>query len=256
MSRYSNDSSGVAAAMGSGSYKYPAERDQGGHRLEAQKQDQVSLQRSKEASKQMLYGVFCNVIAILEEFEQRERPDWCRPLESSRLKISDQSRKSNEDIKHILETQLLLFEKQSNSSPAEVRNEVVDELKKRVLQWAGFRADEKCDGQTTDIYVAQLYEILVRGKSDHNCYHRPSPEVSERTIQETMPYIMSGKHDQMELDREFKDNRAKTATCPYTRRSRNISGGADRIMHTIPNLKHEVLSDLERLSRECPVDMK
>ncbi|XP_052768398.1 uncharacterized protein LOC128208815 isoform X2 [Mya arenaria] len=245
--------SGVAAVMGSGSYINPAERDQGGNRFEAQKQDQVSLQRSKEASKQMLYGVFCNVIAILEEFEQRERPDRCRPLESSRLKISDQRRKSNEDIKHILETQLLLFEKQSNSCPAEVRNEVVEELKKKVLQWAGFRADENCEDQRTDIYVAQLYEILVRGKSDHNCYHRPSPEVSERTIQETMPYIMSGKHDQMELDREFKDNRAKTATCPYTRRSRNISGGAARIVRGQPDLNYEVGRDLQRLNA---VDMK
>jgi len=51
------------------------------------------------ASKQMLYGVFCNVVAMIEELERRERPHWCQPLPTSNLEIPDQSHKTDEDVR-------------------------------------------------------------------------------------------------------------------------------------------------------------
>ncbi|KAH3783606.1 hypothetical protein DPMN_161548 [Dreissena polymorpha] len=48
------------------------------------------------ASKQMVYGVYGNVISIIEEHEKRESPN--KRLAISDIQIPDQSRKGNDDV--------------------------------------------------------------------------------------------------------------------------------------------------------------
>ncbi|XP_060584564.1 uncharacterized protein LOC132740638 [Ruditapes philippinarum] len=91
---YENDSPGYYESHMAG-----ASRSFRGASL-SQSQMQGQLQRSTEASKQMLYGTFGNLIASLEEFEQRELKEQrtSKSLSRSNIAIPDQRHKNFEDV--------------------------------------------------------------------------------------------------------------------------------------------------------------
>ncbi|KAH3781120.1 hypothetical protein DPMN_158945 [Dreissena polymorpha] len=62
-----------------------------------QRQDQIQRQRSHEASKQMLFGVYCNVVSTLEEYEARTNRGACR-LKRIKHGLSQDLNKDVEDF--------------------------------------------------------------------------------------------------------------------------------------------------------------
>ncbi|WAR20298.1 hypothetical protein MAR_002136 [Mya arenaria] len=71
------------------------EFEEGDEKRSQQIQKQDQLQRSAEASKQMLFAVFGNVLSILEEHEKRTS---VRRLPKSDIELPDQSWKTDEDV--------------------------------------------------------------------------------------------------------------------------------------------------------------
>ncbi|WAR20303.1 hypothetical protein MAR_002141 [Mya arenaria] len=200
-------------------------------------QGSSQLQEQLQPSKQMLSTVYGNTISMLEEFESREQQGRHR-LPKSHIPTPDQSWKTNEDS--VLETQLMCLETQRKSCPNDARNELLDDLKRKTIHWASVREENNCPRQQTDKYAAKIYEILDKGKTDHAFNHRPRPVITERTIRETMPHIMRGKHDQMELDRQFRDDRNRMSRTPAVRRAtgRNVVKlGSSRIGKENPHLQ-------------------
>ncbi|WAR20323.1 hypothetical protein MAR_002161 [Mya arenaria] len=266
MSR-SNQSHGVSGALNhnrSDGYQYPTQRASDGpyqpygrpppnyssrgqrSRVEPTRSSSYSmgtgrgssqLQEQLQPSKQMLSTVYGNTISMLEEFESRESQGRYR-LPTSHIPTPDQTWKTKEDS--VLETQLMCLETQRKSCPNDARNELLDDLKRKTIHWASVREENNCPRQQTDKYAAQIYEILDKGKTDHAFQHRPRPVITERTIRETMPHIMKGKHDQMELDRQFRDDRHRMSTTPAVRRAtgRNVVKlGSSRIGRENPHLQ-------------------
>ncbi|XP_052227136.1 uncharacterized protein LOC127841968 [Dreissena polymorpha] len=232
MSRYNgNDSRGVWSAMSG--HATPSFDSGGSYSLQnqAQRQDQ----RSKEASKQMVYSVYGNVISILEEYEQRESPG--KRFARSDIHIPDQSRKGKDDVESIVETQLLLFENQLKACPSEVRNQLGDELKQKTIKWVAVR-----HGQThskTDKFIAQLYEILERGRTSHAFHSRPRPDITTEVMRENIPHLMRGKHDQATIDQSFRDDRNRKAVAPNVRAGPvdSLKRGSERLGEINPDLK-------------------
>ncbi|XP_052225190.1 uncharacterized protein LOC127840814 [Dreissena polymorpha] len=173
---HGNNSHGVASAMSG--HVTPSVDSGGSYKPQFQAQRQE--QRSLEASKQMVYSVYGNVISILEEYEQRDSPG--KRFARSDIHIPDQSRKGKDDVESIVETQLLLFETQLKACPSEVRNLLGEELKQKTIKWVAVR-----HGQThskTDKFIAQLYEILAKGRTDHAFHSRPRPDITPEVMRE------------------------------------------------------------------------
>lgn len=195
-----------------------------------QEQIELQLQRSLEASKQMLYGVFGNVITMLEEFERRELQQFKiqHTIPHSEIFIPDQRHKTFVDIKSNVECQLLIFETQTKACPPEVLAALREELKNRTLGWSAVRAEMGLkEIHQTDLYIAQLYEILAKGGTFHQPFN--SDNVTEQTMKDGFQAMIYGEHDRAHLDKEFKENPDKGATGPKTRRSEMIKEGADRM---------------------------
>ncbi|KAH3842807.1 uncharacterized protein LOC127876558 [Dreissena polymorpha] len=222
-----------------------------------QRQDQI--QRSLEASKQMLFSVYGNLVAIVEEFERREDVGQKTKLPKSNIYMPDQTRKSDEDVQAVLETQLILFQQQAAACPPGVMQTARDDMKKKTLEWAAVRSEHKHDYTAADSYIGQLYEILSQGKTHHSFYDKPSPEIDARTIQDNMPYIMSGKHDAAMLDKDFKQNGEKRAVMPDIRQAtldHAYRRGADRIVNMKPDLRTILMADVERFERDAPANIR
>ncbi|XP_053390660.1 uncharacterized protein LOC128553505 [Mercenaria mercenaria] len=222
-------------------------------------QRQHQLQRSVEASKQMLYGVFGNVITILEEYERRELAKYRMEhnMPKSDIYIPDQTHKNFEDIKSNVDTQLLLFETQTKACPPEALAEVLDELKRRTLAWSAVRQEMGIkEIQQTDYYMSKLYEILAKGATNHGPVE--SQEVTEGVMKESFQAIMYGDHDRAELDREFKNNPDKKATGPNTRSSEMLQDGASRLSRARGNqeLDGYLKEDVNKFQGHGPEDLK
>ncbi|KAH3783462.1 hypothetical protein DPMN_161400 [Dreissena polymorpha] len=166
-----------------------------------QLQEQRQLQRSKEASKQMLYSVYGNFLAILEEYEARQSAH--RHFRRSKIAISDQSRNTDEET---------CCCSRPNSGP------VKEQLKWKATLWSAVRAEQGCSMRQKDIFISQLYEILETNRTTHAQTSRPKPTISEATIRPNLPHIMAGKHEQVTLDSVFKADTSRAADCPRVRK--------------------------------------
>lgn len=195
-----------------------------------QTQSQKLLQRSAEASKQMVFGVFGNVIRILEEFERRENEMIGQQLAmtQSNIPIPNQRDKSFEDIESIVTTQILLFEAQTKACRPEVLAEIKDELRRLTINWAAVRDEKGVQGvHKTDFYLAKLYEVLVKGSTQHAT--PDSSCVDQQVMKDNFPLIMSGMHQKNQLDEQFRRDENLTAKAPETRTSEMSLDGAKRI---------------------------
>ncbi|XP_052229021.1 uncharacterized protein LOC127843197 isoform X2 [Dreissena polymorpha] len=225
-----NRSDGVSSVSGG---HVPTTYSQGGGDSPIQIQSQK--QRSMEASKQMVYGVYGNVISIIEEHEKRESPN--KRLAISDIQIPDQSRKGNDDIESIVETQLLLFETQLKTCPGEVRDQLGEELKQKTIKWCSVRHGQEHD--KTDKFIAQLYEILARGRTQHAFHSRPRPNINAEVMRENIPHLMRGKHDQSTLDQSFQHDTSRKAVAPNVRAGAadSLQRGSERLAEIKPDLK-------------------
>lgn len=202
-----------------------------------QKDDQILLQTSKEASKQMVYNVFGNVIGILEEFERREmiRNNIVWNVQKSNIDISPQDYKQDEDIRAILQTQMVSFEHMKHFCPEDLFEEMVGELRLKVIGWAAVR--EECLRQEqlnfefeTDFYLAKLYELLVTGKTDHE---PPKPEpFTEKTILFGVQACMKGQDQTLKLLEKFKQDPDSRSQAPYVRTTEILRKGIQRLFRT------------------------
>ncbi|XP_053395216.1 uncharacterized protein LOC128555769 [Mercenaria mercenaria] len=225
---------------------------------QTQTQDQMQLQRPAEASKQMLYGTFSNLLTTLEEFEEREldRKGMQHRFRRSHISIPDQRHKRYEDVKCNVETQLLLFETQTKACPTKVREALHEELKRRTLGWVAVRAELSIQNiQETDRYIAKLYEILVKGRTDHK---EPSGRVTEGAMRETFQAFLYGDHDREMLDRSFRNDRDKKAKAPDTRQGEMLEEGAKRISRAYGNsgLDENLRQDLEMFTNYGPGSLR
>lgn len=205
---------------------YPYSRDQAVGNVQLQKQ----VQRSAEASKHMVFGVFGNVIKILEEFERRENEliGKQQAMPQSKIAIANQRDKDFDDIESLVNTQLLLFETQTKVCPPEVLVEVKDMLKQMTIRWAAVREEMGIHGvHKTDIFMAKLYEILAKGKTQHNI--PTCSGVTEQVMKESFPSMMKGIHDKNMVDKAYKEDKTRKAMVPDTRSSGMIYEGAHRI---------------------------
>ncbi|KAH3783514.1 uncharacterized protein LOC127842220 [Dreissena polymorpha] len=211
------------------------------------------MQRAAEASKQMLYGVYGNVVSILEEYEARTQK---MKAERSKIELPDQSRKTVEDVQSIVQTQLLLFETQQRACPKDVSASVNKELRKKTIHWAAVREEHKMEVSDTDKYICQLYEVLVKGKTKHEILDKPRDPVSPETIRDNLQHILKGKHDASEIDKQFKKDDTKKAVSPQTRRSEQafvtLQLGATRMSQTMPELVEVLDEDLKEFGADGP----
>lgn len=222
-------------------------------------QIQCQLQRSTEASKQMLYGTFGNLIASLEEFEKRELKDYgtSKKLSTSNIAIPDQRHKQNADVKSIVETQILLFETQSKACPPDVRDALLEDLKRKTIAWTAVRSEQGLpENQETDRYISKVYEILAMGRTSHEV---PSSKgITEGVMRDSFQAIIYGNHDRQELDRSFKRDRHKKARAPDTRHSGMYDEAAKRISRAggRSDLESYLQDDIQRLRYNVPSNLQ
>lgn len=233
----------------------PMDQDSYGQNVQKQKQ----LQRSLEASKHMLYGVFGNVITMLEEFEKHElkKKKMEKKMPQSKFFIPDQSHKSFDDIKCNVEVQLLLFETLTKACPREALDEVHEEIRRRTLAWSAVREEMGiAEIQHTDHYVFKLYEILAKGKTTHETYERK--EVKEETIRKGFGAFLKGNHERETVDACYKKNPEKQATAPETRSSEMYMKGANRIFRVNEDktLQESLQKDAKMFEDQGPSDYK
>ncbi|XP_052227379.1 dentin sialophosphoprotein-like isoform X4 [Dreissena polymorpha] len=201
------------------------------------------MQRHAEASKDMLFRVFENVIKIIEEYENRIDE---QQIPSSHIQIPDKPNRTDDDVRIIVEAQLLVFEFHKNSCPPEVTDDVIKMLRENVIMWAAVR---DCPTSCTDKYIAKLYEILVSGKTDHAVIDKLGERVSASTIQKTLPLIMKGKGISMQLDASYENNPDKKAEHPKIRQTGNpLEKGAERILQANKNLFEYIVEDVPSLA--------
>lgn len=241
-----------------GSHMVGASRSSRGERF-SQSLMQGQLQRSTEASKQMLYGTFGNLVASLEEFEQRELKEKgiSKRLSRSNIAIPDQRHKKFADVKSNVETQILLFETQSKACPPEVRAALLEDLKRKTIAWAAVRSEKGLpENQETDRYISKVYEILAKGRTDHDI---PSSKgISEGVMRDSFQAITYGDHDRQELDRSFKRDPHKKARAPDTRHSEMYDEAAKRISRALggSGLESYLQDDIRRMRDYGPSDLK
>ncbi|XP_052228104.1 uncharacterized protein LOC127842578 isoform X2 [Dreissena polymorpha] len=205
---------------------------------EEQKQIQLWKPRQVEASKQMLYGVFGNVISILEVLESRV--DKKGKIYKSKIAIPNQSSKSESDIRSIVQGQLLAFQMQNMVCPSNVSSSVNKELRVKTILWAAVRQDHKLAINEIDTYICKLYKILVKGRIQHEINYQSRNQVSAETMKETIPHIFKGRHDALAITEAFDEDHCKKAESPKTRYSRSSDAmkiGAERMSKTCPELK-------------------
>ncbi|XP_052227956.1 uncharacterized protein LOC127842467 [Dreissena polymorpha] len=218
-----------------------------------QSQIKLQQQRTLEASRQMLYGVYGNLVAILEEYEARTHNGT--PLPRSNITLPDQSTKSLEDVESIVQGQLLAFQMQSKACHPDVRNEVNKDLRKKTLIWAAVREEKTLEMQTTDTFICQLYKILAKGKTRHEILENRRQSDSIKTIKDTLPHIMQGKHDAATLDESFKKDPGKKASSPQTRLAyadNSFKLGASRMKRKMPDFSHDLDTDVEHFLLDEP----
>lgn len=198
-----------------------------------QQQALMQSQRSAEASAQMVYEVFGNVIAILEEVEQRElkTKSFRQQLPRSEIYLPSQSHKQDKDVTTILEAQLLLLESQLKTCRSEIRNKVKDDLLKQTYQWNGERQDHKLpNDHRTDHYVTKLVEIITDGSTSHPDKFRQSPGDIKGVTQKDMEHVLGAQHKIVQLDRQFEDPTRKAQ--PPRIRYGDVRKGAERVRST------------------------
>lgn len=62
----------------------------------------------------------------------------------------------------------MLFEAQTKACRPEVLAEIKDELRRLTINWAAVRDEKGVQGvHKTDFYLAKLYEVLVKGSTQH-----------------------------------------------------------------------------------------
>lgn len=220
-----------------GPQAYPEYSGYHGHQMVTQQQSF----RSAQASTQMVYEVFANVISILEEFEARENARKVdsrnKSLPRSDIYLPDQSRKADQDVERILETQLLIFQTHLHAAcRPEVRNKVIDELKEATKRWIAVRQDKKVKHGKTDEYAAQLYEIIVTGRTNHPSIFGGQPDIDERNLQVAAQQYFEGDYRRAQLDHDFAKNPSKKASMPPVRHGSSSESGIDRIYEQRPDL--------------------
>lgn len=218
---------------------YQDHSGQQGYQMMAQEQ----AFRSKQASKQMVYEVFANVISILEEFEKREMANSMdkptKAMPKSKIEIPDQSYKKDHDIQRIVETQLLIFNTHLHSAcRPEVRDEVIGEMTEALKRWVAARKDSALRHGKTDEFAAQLYEILTQGKTRHPSVFTEQPDIGEKDLQEAAHHYFEGDMKRAQLDRSFANDPSKKATMPDIRAGSSSDTGFDRIAEHRPDLAH------------------
>lgn len=203
---------------------------------EQYRREQVQSQvfRSAQASKQMLYEVFGNVISILEEFERRELNSLQhihdKSVQKSDIYIPDQSHKKDHDVQRIVETQLLLFQTHLHQAcRPEIRDEVLDELKQATKKWLAVRKDRGFPVGKTDEYAAQLYEILSKGQTQHPSVFMERPQIDGGELTKAAQQYFEGDHRRAQVDEEFRRDPNKRAAFPAVRAGSSADTGIDRM---------------------------
>lgn len=196
---------------------------------------QILLQRPKEASKQMVYDVFGNVIGILEEFERREMIRHNLPLDvqKSKIDISPQDYKQDEDIRAILQTQMVSFENIIHFCPTDIFSEMVEELRFKVIGWAAVREEyfmrmKLTFDSETDYFLAKMYELLVTGRTDHEPL-KSEPFTAETMLSGVQAY-MKGQNKTFKLEEKFKRDPESRSKAPNIRTNEILRKGIQRLL--------------------------
>ncbi|XP_063405636.1 uncharacterized protein LOC134689598 [Mytilus trossulus] len=207
-------------------------------RHQQQAQELKHCQRSADASAQMVYEVFGNCIAILEEYEQREQKT--SRLSKSNIAMVDQSHKSEKDVKRIVEAQLLMLETQIKSCRDDVRDTVIQQLKDSTMEWCGERHDRQLPTDTiTDKFAGQIYEILSRGRTSHPKEFYQKPGDVQGVGIDQMQQVLAAQHKIGEHDRQFEGSSTKKAKKPSVR-SGDRKKGAERLRTVRKDLEPEI----------------
>ncbi|CAC5389873.1 unnamed protein product [Mytilus coruscus] len=191
-------------------------------------QDEIQLQRSTEASKQMLYEVYANTIGILEEFEKRELSENSDnvPIQRSHIQIPDQSKKGKVDVQAILQTQILILEIQMKTCVPSIRELASEELRETTLKWEAVREKNKIDMSSTDYFAGQIFQIVSKQGTIHPLTFDQSPETIPNVTMDNMEQVLIQQFRIPAIDEEFS-NGTKNAMVPDTR-TEDIYLGIDR----------------------------
>lgn len=186
----------------------------------------------------MVYEVYGNCIAILEEYEQREQKT--SRLSRSNIAMVDQSHKGEKDVKRIVEAQLLMLETQIKSCRDDVRENVIQHLKESTMEWCAERHDQQLPTDSyTDKFAGQIYEILSRGRTTHpkDFYQKPG-DIAD-VSKEEMQHVLAAQHKIGENDRKFEGNSSRKAKTPSVR-SGDKKKGAERLRTVRRDLEQDI----------------
>ncbi|KAH3781084.1 hypothetical protein DPMN_158909 [Dreissena polymorpha] len=211
----------------------------------AQEQMLMKKKRPEEASKEMLYRVYGNVIAMLEEYERRQDG---KQMPKSKIDISDQSWKNDKDVQANVESQLVVFEAQLKACPPKVSSELKKELRISTIEWAATRAERMTDRfSDSDMYISQVFEILVDGRTHHQIFDEKREKLSRETANNTMSAFFAGKHTASQIDKKYESDPSQKASPPQIRTTSGdfeLHSGAERIRHFKPHLSFALDDDV------------
>ncbi|VDI49330.1 Hypothetical predicted protein [Mytilus galloprovincialis] len=192
--------------------------------------------RNAQASKQMVYEVFKNVIGTLEEFESRTAGKNTAKLPRSIEKKEAFALRTKNDIRGQLETQLFLFQSQLQSCDTSILEDVKGDLLDCTVKWMSSRANKKVPMNDTDRFAGKLAEILTEGLTSHPEAFKQSPGSIPNIGQEELQHVFSAQYETRELDNAFRNNPDKQAIAPEARACVDTEEGAQRLQDVNPNL--------------------
>ncbi|CAH1796834.1 unnamed protein product [Owenia fusiformis] len=259
MANYAKDKvTGVFSGQGTGnpanSGYYEDEHmryaDAGNPYIRGQQQTTLQMHRSLQASKQMAYDVYANVVTAIEELEAREingKTTEAKDISGKSKKkkvprsgahLPDQGFKDFRAVKEGVKAQLIIFQTHLKNCPPGVVAEIRDELKERTMGWMAVRQEHNLPESEADKMAGKLFEILATGQTPHS-YSKSQLErgtMSGRELNENFGKIMVGNHKRAELDRNFREDPDRKAEIPNIRSGNYPHYGAERMSNTYPNV--------------------
>ncbi|XP_076082415.1 uncharacterized protein LOC143053494 [Mytilus galloprovincialis] len=200
--------------------------------LKTQAEEQIF--RNAQASKQMVYEVYKNVVGTLEEFESRIADKKTKQLQRSMEIKPEFALRTNKEIQRQLETQIFILEDQLHTCDISIREEVKQDLQHLTIQWIGHREEEKVPKNDADTFAGKLFEILSKGSTSHPAEFLQSPGSIPNIEPGHIQQVLNAQHKANMFDKKFRKSANKVAIIPEVRHCVDLYKGEKRLRKVVP----------------------
>ncbi|VDI12578.1 Hypothetical predicted protein [Mytilus galloprovincialis] len=205
------------------------------HAVQFRTQAEQQIFRDAQASKQMVYEVYTNVVGTLEEFESRIADKTTSQLQRSMGIKPEFEVRTNNEIKRQLETQIFLLQHQLHTCDSSIRSEVKKDLQDRTIQWIGHREEARVPTNDADIFAGKLFEILSKGSTSHPAEFLQSPGSIPNIGTGHIQQVLNAQHKVKMFDEKFRESANKVAIIPEVRHCVDPYKGAKRLRKVNPD---------------------